>query len=114
MTETIWVAIITASPTLVIAFFTSYFQYKINKSNSDKLDKYNALKDFNEYASKYYSKELISPKIKYEVSLNNLLIYFPKANIKFIKELEKARNLRNWNEYYPVLQKTIKYLSSLI
>lgn len=114
MSETIWVAIITATPTLIIAFFTSYFQYKTSKSDSDKTDKYNVLKAFNDCASRYYSTEFASLKIEYEKSLNDLIIYFPKANIRFIKSLETARSLNNWNEYYPVLRKTIKYLSSLI
>lgn len=114
MSDTILVAIITATPTLLVAFFTSYFQYKMNKHDSDKIDKYNALKKFNKLASNYYSIELSSYKTEYEEALNDLIIYFPKLSEKFVKELETSRSLKNWHKYYPILRKTIKYLSSLI
>lgn len=114
MSDTILVAIITATPTLIVTFFTSYFQYKINKHNSDKIDKYNVLRTFNKCASNYYSIDFTSYKVEYEEALNDLIIYLPKINTKFINDLETARSLKNWNKYYPVLRKTIKYLSSLI
>lgn len=114
MSDTIWVAIITALPTLIIAFFTSFFQYKLKKTDSTKNMKYEVLKDFNSKASEYYSVSCSNYKSKYEVALNNLLIYFPKANTNFINELDKARSLQDWNKYYPTLHKTIKYLSKFI
>lgn len=116
MSDTIWVAIITATPVLLVSFFNSYFQYKTNKSNSAKLVRYDVLKVFNNCACNFYSHKGFSSekKLNYEKSLNEILIYFPNANTKFIQELEEARDFDNWNKYYPVLRKTIKYLSSLI
>ena len=116
MSDTIWVAIITALPVLLVSFSNSYFQYKTNKNNSEKLTKYDILKNFNNNACDFYSTSSYTAreKLNYEKSLNELLIYFPKANTKFVKELEDVRNLKDWNKYYPVLRKTIKYLTSFI
>lgn len=114
MSDTILVAIITVTPTLIISFSNLFFQYKNSKKDSDKSNKREALKNFNSIATNYYSSERTRFKIDYEQTLNELFIYFPKINADFVENLEKVRNLNDWNKYYPVLRKTIKYLSSFI
>lgn len=118
MSETIIVAIITACattiPNIAIALINNRYQFKNKLFESHELARRNALANFNDKASSYYSITLTKFRMDYEQALNDLYAYFPYINDESLNDLENARHLNNWNEYYLVLRKVIKQLSKSI
>lgn len=120
MSDTIWVAIITACATTIPQIINTV----INKNKEIRLKKFeyynqnrlNAIIDFLEASGSLYTKDGISTREKaiFDKSLNKLLLYFPNIDSKIISNIYDSLSQWNVEKRQEAIQPLIKQLSKSI
>lgn len=120
MSDSIWVAIITASaaiiPQLAITIINKNKEIKLKKFEYYDQNKLDAINEFLETTGSLYIKDGISLKEKaqFEKSVYKLLLYFPSIDSNMISNI--FNSLKEWdiNKREEIIQPLIKQLSESI
>ena len=120
MTDTIWVAIITACattiPQIIIAIINKNKELKLIKIEHFEKYKLTAIADFLEVAGSLHINDGISCKERasFDKSVNNLLLYFPEIDSKIISDIYDSLSEWNVEKRQNTIQPLIKYLAKSI
>ena len=119
MSDTIWVAIITASSAIIPQIINKIIDYhkdlklkKIEYYNQNKLD---AIVDFLDSISIYTKDGLTSSEKKdFDKAVNKLLLYFPNIDDKVFSNIFESLSEWNTSERQKTIHPFIKKLSKSI
>lgn len=117
MNTTIWVALITGIFASVPSLIKGWQDLKLKKIEIYENDKRQAIIDFSDAvsycfgANGYLSGEEI---IKYQQSVNKLLLYFPNIDLEIIDKLNKAIYDKNLDSKQDIIRPLIIELSKSI
>lgn len=120
MTDTIWVAIITACattiPQIIIAIINKSKELKLIKIEHFEKYKLNAIANFLEVTGSIHIDDGISYKERasFDKSVNNLLLYFPEIDSKIISDIYDSLSEWNVEKRQNTIQPLIKYLAKSI
>lgn len=120
MTDTIWVAIITACattiPQIIIAIINKSKELKLIKIEHFEKYKLNAITDFLEVAGSLHIKDGITSRERssFDKSVNNLLLYFPEIDSKIISNIYASLSEWNVEKRQNAIQPLIKQLAKSI
>lgn len=119
MTETIWVAIITACatfiPTIVTIIVNNFFQLKFKRFELQQLSQDKAVLNYLEALGTCYGPDgnvSVSDAIQYQKSVNALLYYFPDLDTKLldtaINSIRKTKPSDKMDFILPIIKKLSK------
>jgi len=118
MSDTIWVAIITACasilPNIIITIINNKHSLKIKKYESYTISKQNAVFDFLTSVGKMFSGSYRDEISDFQVSLNKLLLYYPDIDTTLIDNVYKSLNDTNLTNKRNTILPLIKELSKSI
>lgn len=121
MSDTIWVAIITALATTVPQIINSIITYRkdIKQKQLDFFEKnrLNAIVEFLDTVGETYSREGLSQieKYKFDKSLNKLLLYFPNIDNEEVTKISNSTkewdSVKRLDALNPLINKLSKSIS---
>ena len=120
MSDTIWVAIITALattvPQIIIAIINYYKDIKQKQLELFEQNRLNTVVEFLNTIGETYSKEGLSleKKYKFDKSLNKLLLYFPNIDSEEITKIFNSTEIWDSAKRSEALKHLIKQLSKSI
>lgn len=120
MSDTIWVAIITACattiPQIINAIINKNKEIRLKKFEYYNQNRLNAIIDFLEATGSLYTKDGISTgeRAHFDKSLNKLLLYFPNTDSKIISNIYDSLSQWNVEKRQEAIQPLIKQLSKSI
>lgn len=120
MSETIWVAIITACATFIPAISTivvnNYFQYKFKRFELQQLSQDKAVLNYLEALASCYGPDgslKLGTAKEYQKALNVLLYYFPDLDLRLLNKAIYSITKSKPNEKMDYTLPIIKELSKL-
>ncbi len=120
MTETIWVAIITALATTIPQLINTWISYHKNIKEKQlemfEQNRLNAIVEFLDAVGGTYSRDGLSlgEKNNFDKSLNKLLLYFPNINEDDISKIFNSTKEWDSAKRFTALKPLIKQLSKSI
>ncbi len=120
MSDTIWVAIITACattiPQIIIAIINKNKEIKLKKFEYYNQNRLQVIFDFLDAVGEIYSKDGINLKEKanFQKSLHKLTLYFPKIDYKIFDKIYNSLSEWDVTSRHEALQPLIKELSKSI
>lgn len=120
MSDTIWVAIITALattvPQIIIAIINYFKEIKQKQLEIFEQNRLNTIVEFLDVIGSTYSKEGLSlnEKYKFDKSINKLLLYFPNINSDEITKIFASTKEWDSAKRSDALKPLIKQLSKSI
>lgn len=118
MSDTIWVAIITACssilPNIVITIINNKHSLKVKKYESYISSKQNVIFEFLTSVGKILDNTYQDDLLNFQVSLNKLLLYYPELDRNLIDNIYKSLSDTNLTNKINAILPLIKQLSKSI
>ncbi len=98
----------------IVSIIDNVFKYKSKQLELSYPNKRKALSDFVSNALNVYASNNYDGIVNYNISRNNLYLYFDKVNDKYFEDLETFKSQRDLTNYKKVVNTIVKDLSSQI